>query len=306
MKKASYWIRSGGDAQCCLCPHSCNLSEGQTGLCKVRRCENGELVALGYGELSSSAVDPIEKKPLSHFHPGSSIFSIGGWGCNFSCSFCQNWTISQQTLPQLGSWEKNSREDSGKVTKRRQKRTTSTYSPEDICRLSGDAGSIGVAYTYNEPLINYEFVLDCSRLVRQAGRLNVLVTNGYIQKEPASELLPFIDALNIDIKSMDNAFYKEHCGGAVQPVLDFARQAASQCHVEITNLLIPGLNDRPGEVTALAEWIADNLGKATPLHLSAYFPQYKSKNKATPYDVVENAAKEARVILDHVEMGNVR
>ena len=282
--KAAQWVTPGdGKVQCSLCPHSCNLKEGQTGICGIRGVLSGELVAFGYGLVSSTALDPIEKKPLSQFHPGSAIFSIGGWGCNLSCFFCQNWTISQQVADR-----------------------PTTCSPEDICSMSGRDGSIGVAYTYNEPLINYEFVLDCAQLVRDAGRLNVLVTNGYIQPEPAAKMLPFIDALNIDIKSMSNHFYKEHCGGSLQPVLDFAVQAKEAgCHVEITNLLIPGLNDSDEDVKALAEWIHAHLGKGTPLHLSAYFPNYKCEIPRTSVDTMKRVEMEARAVLDNVYLGNV-
>ena len=232
--------------------------------------------------VSSAGIDPIEKKPLYHFLPGSRIFSIGGWGCNFSCAFCQNWTISQRVESRSGR--------------------------ADPSRIADDAGSddsIGVAYTYNEPLVGIEFVLDCARAVHEAGLKNVLVTNGYIERIPAADLLPLIDALNIDIKSISDDFYRKHCGGRRAPVLEFSKQAVGAgCHVEITNLLIPGLNSSDDEVGGLAEWVAGNLGRDIPLHISAYRPQYKLSIESTPYALLERAWKTARSALSYVYLGN--
>ena len=252
---AKFW-KTGADGrlECELCPHRCRLAEGQSGICRVRRASGGRLVAEGYGRISSAALDPVEKKPLYHFHPGSAIFSIGGWGCNLGCVFCQNWTISQ-------TFEAAPR----------------SFAPEEVVRrASAEKESVGIAYTYNEPMIGWEFVHDCAALARKAGLLNVLVTNGFVNTAPAAELLPMTDALNVDIKSMEEKFYRTQCRGQLRPVLDFCRQAvAAGCHVEITNLVIPGLNDRDELFESLAGWIADNLGSLTPLHLSAYHPQYK-------------------------------
>ena len=258
MKVAGYWHAADeGRVQCELCPHGCVLAEDGTGLCKVRTVSGGKLNAAGYGLVSSVALDPIEKKPLYHFHPGSAIFSIGGWGCNFACPFCQNWTISQQAML-----------DSESMT------------PAGV--VARAAGSVGIAYTYNEPLVGIEFVMDCAESARGAGLVNVLVTNGYIEPGPAAELLPLVDALNVDIKSMDEAFYRSQCRARLGPVLDFAVQArAAGAHLEITNLVIPGLNDRPMLIEKLATWIGANLGSETPLHLSAYRPQYRMKNPST-------------------------
>lgn len=282
MKTAKFWHKTNeGKVQCDLCPNRCTIAEGKTGACRVRRVENGELKAIGYGLLSSVNMDPIEKKPLYHFCPGTTIFSIGGWGCNFACVFCQNWTISQQVMTQ-----------------------SKRYSPEDIVAKASD--SIGIAYTYNEPLVSFEFVEDCARLTRSKGLMNVLVTNGYIEPEPAAELLPLIDALNIDFKSMDDAFYRDQCRGALKPVQAFARQAvAAGCHVEITNLIIPTLNDDESRIKALAKWVHNNLGEATPLHLSAYHPQYKLKIPATSHELLERAYKICKKELLHVYLGNV-
>lgn len=270
--------------RCDLCPHHCVLTEGGTGLCKARGVCGGELTALFYGVISSAALDPMEKKPLYHFHPGRMIFSVGGWGCNLSCSFCQNWTISQQ----VG--------DAGRV-----------HAPDLVVREAARLESAGIAYTYNEPLVGFEFVRDCAVQARKAGLANVLVTNGYVNKEPAAEILPLIDALNIDIKSMDDRFYHDTCGGRLEPVLKFARQAVDAgCHVEITNLVIPGLNDEARNFEDLADWISRNLGRKTPLHLSAYRPEYKLGIGPTPPALLEKAHAICCRSLDYVYMGNVR
>ena len=177
-----------GRARCELCPHRCAIAEGHEGRCRVRGVRDGALVPLGYGAVSSAQIDPIEKKPLYHYYPASSIFSVGGWGCNLSCTFCQNWSISQQSV-----------------------QGHSRYTPEEVLEAAGD--SMGIAYTYNEPCVAFEFVRDTAALARERGLKNVLVTNGHINPEPAAELLPWVDALNIDVKSMDASFYREHCGG---------------------------------------------------------------------------------------------
>jgi len=259
------------------------MAEADMGLCKVRGVRGGDLEALCHGMMSSAGLDPIEKKPLYHFHPGVMIYSIGGWGCNLACEFCQNWSISQRADEQH-----------------------SALTADSIVKTAVDLGSIGVAYTYNEPLVGFEFVKECASLSRAAGLANVLVTNGYVNSEPADELLPLVDALNIDIKSMDDSFYKKTCHGSLPPVLRFAKQAvASSCHVEITNLVIPGLNDEDRNFESLAGWIHDNLGKGTPLHLSAYRPMYRLKVTATPPALLDKGYRICRSVLDYVYMGNV-
>jgi pyruvate formate lyase activating enzyme len=285
LKRAEYWhTLPDGRIECLLCPHHCRLKEGQTGLCKVRTAEAGELKAIGYGLISSAHIDPIEKKPLYHFHPGASIFSIGGWGCNFGCVFCQNWTISQNA-PRDGP----------------------RHAPDDLAQSARRSGCGLVAYTYNEPLVGFEFVRDCSRLMRDAGMKNVLVTNGYLEERPAAELLPLTDALNVDIKSIRDDFYRKQCHGTLAPVLRFCEQArASGCHVEITNLVIPTLNDDEEGIEALAVWIEDHLGPPTPLHLSAYHPDYKSSLPPTPAATLMRARELCRRHLSYVYVGNLR
>ena len=273
-----------GRIRCDLCPHRCVLSEGEDGRCRARGVRNGSLEALYYGVVSSAGLDPVEKKPLYHFHPGGTILSIGGWGCNLGCEFCQNWTISQQAG------------EGGK-----------SFTPSHVAADAVKLESVGIAYTYNEPLVGYEFVRDCAVEVREAGLANVLVTNGFLERVPAEQILPLVDALNIDIKSMDDEFYRKTCHGRLDPVLRFSERAVrAGCHVEITNLVVPGLNDGEERFAKLAEWIRVNLGRKTPLHLSAYHPQYKMDREATPVDMLELAHGVCRQSLDYVYVGNVR
>lgn len=283
MMRAKYWHGTGvGRAECDLCPHRCRVMEGKTGLCRVRGVQEGELRALSYGHVSSLQIDPIEKKPLHHFMPGRAILSVGGWGCNLSCVFCQNWSISQQFEP-------------GAET-----------TADAVASQAGDGGSIGVAYTYNEPIVGFEFMLDCARRVRARGLRNVLVTNGYINPEPAAELLPLIDAMNVDLKSLDDAFYRKQCRGSVSPVLEFCRQSVKAgVHVEITNLVVPTMNDDISRVGDLARWVSENLGRGIALHLSAYHPQFKLRVPPTSIETLEGVYEVARRHLDHVYLGNV-
>ncbi len=285
MNKARHWHADIDDegVVCDLCPHACVVRNGCSGRCGVRVARNGMLEAAGYGRLSSMQVDPVEKKPLYHFHPGSSIFSIGGCGCNFSCEFCQNWSISQRV-----------------------DLSAETVPPDDVVQAALRAESVGIAYTYNEPLVGFEYVLDCSKAARAVGLANVLVTNGYLKLEPAREILAATDALNIDIKSMDDDFYRKYCKASVAPVLDFARLAThTGCHVEITCLLVPGLNDTSADLEKLADWIASELGATTPLHLSAYYPRHKMNLPPTERAVLENAARICQQRLAYVYLGNV-
>ncbi len=272
-----------GHFQCRLCQHHCRMTEGKDGLCRVRGVREGTPRALGYGVLSAAHVDPVEKKPLYHFFPGETIYSIGGWGCNLACFFCQNWSISQ--VHPAGD---------DRVT------------PEQIISATQANRCRHLAFTYNEPLIGYEFVLDTAKRARAAGVSSVLVTNGFIEGEPAAELLPWIDALNIDIKSMDDDFYRTHCRGALAPVLAFCRQAVKQgCQVEITNLVIPTLNDRPEQIRQLAHWVATELGRQVPLHLSAYHPDYECNLPPTEARILIEAVRVAREELQYVYAGNL-
>jgi len=268
--------------ECRLCPHGCTIASGGSGLCLARENHGGKLIAANFGQATSIAMDPIEKKPLYHFHPGSTILSVGSWGCNFKCKFCQNWSISQQ------------------------KQESEYVSPEQTVNLARRQRSAGIAYTYNEPLISFEYVIETAKLAREAGLTNVLVTNGFINQGPLAELLPLIDALNIDIKSIRDDFYRKLCHGRLQPVLDTAMVARKAAHVEVTNLIIPGYNDSEEGLHDLADWIASNLGADTPVHLSAYSPRYQLQASSTPMAVLNMAYDLFAERLHNVYLGNVR
>lgn len=267
---------------CQLCPHNCQISPGKTGLCGVRQNKDGTLYSLIYGHTTSVALDPIEKKPLYHYHPGEYILSLGTKGCNLKCFWCQNWNISQDLNC-----------------------STEIITAEEIIKKAKETGSFGIAWTYNEPFIWYEFVLDSGRKAKEEGLENVLVTNGFINPEPLEEILPIIGAMNIDVKSMDEDFYRKHCGGKLEPVLATVERAKKSCHVEITNLVIPGLNDKEDNFKRLAEWIAEKLSSDTPLHLSRYYPCYKSDIPPTPPETLKHAEEICRNYLKNVYLGNI-
>jgi pyruvate formate lyase activating enzyme len=281
MKEAEYYEKlAGGTVQCRLCPHECVIAEERTGRCRVRRNRAGTLYSEIYEQVTSVAMDPIEKKPLYHFHPGSQILSLGTRGCNFACSFCQNWTISQADA------------------------ALSPLTAREAVQAAQREGSVGIAYTYNEPLIWFEFVLETAKLAREAGLANVLVTNGYTNPKPFDELLPYVDAINMDIKSIRPAFYRELCHGTLEPVLANAKASAPRSHLEVTNLVIPGHNDSDEEFRDLAAWIATELGPHIPIHLSAYFPRYKLKAPPTPVETLERAYAVFAERLRYVYLGN--
>lgn len=251
------------------------------GFCRSKQNIDGVLYAVQYGRYCSLAVDPMEKKPLYHFHPGSRILSIGNNSCNLSCGFCQNWRISQE--PTL----------------------TEEITPGQLVELARREHSIGVAFTYAEPLMWYEFLLDACSALKQAELKTVLVTNGSIQLDPLRELLPFIDAMNIDVKSMREAFYKRHCGGSLAHVLKSVAAAhEAGCHVEVTMLLIGGVNDSESEIDDLVTWLA-GIDPNIPLHFSRYFPNYRFTEQATPIPVILRCRAFAMKRLSHVYAGNV-
>ncbi|MBN1882904.1 MAG: AmmeMemoRadiSam system radical SAM enzyme [Deltaproteobacteria bacterium] len=282
MKEARYYVkRDKNRVDCGLCPHECTIADGKRGVCGVRENRNGALFALTYGRVASAQMDPIEKKPLYHYFPGSSILSLGSVGCNFACGFCQNWSLVTSPVP----------------------RTTCTAT--DVVELARKHASIGVAYTYNEPFIWHEFLMDAGIAVKEAGFSNVLVTNGFINPEPLSEILPIIDAMNIDLKSMDDEFYKTHCRGRLEPVLDTIRTASKACLVEVTNLIIPGHNDTDEHFIKLTDFIADT-DPDIPLHLSRYFPHRSFAAPPTPEETMMRAYSIAREKLNYVYVGNMR
>ncbi|MDD5644609.1 MAG: AmmeMemoRadiSam system radical SAM enzyme [bacterium] len=282
VRKALFGKTEKGKLSCGLCPHNCRLPEGALGICGTRRNSGGELFTLIYGCVSGLAVDPIEKKPFYHFYPGSRILSAGTIGCNFQCSFCQNWEISQNA-----------------------RFPCRFIGPEELVSIAVDKGSIGLAYTYTEPLIWYEYVLDCAGMCRKNNLKNVLVTNGYINPEPLRKILPFIDAVNVDLKAFSDDFYRKMCKGSLRPVLDTISSVSGSCHLEITNLLIPGQNDSAEEIENMSRWIKNNAGRQTPLHISRYFPRYKLDLPETPAESVKAAMDIASGHLDFVYAGNI-
>ncbi len=283
MKEAMYYKKLDDEkVKCYLCPFECRLKEGKLALCKSRQNIKGTLYANNYGRSTSFAMDPIEKKPLFHFYPTAEILSIAANSCNLGCVFCQNWSVSQEECP------------------------TEELSPENVVDLAVKNNSIGVAYTYTEPFMWYEFVLDTARLVRERGLKNVLVTNGTVNEKPLRELLPYIDGFNIDLKSMDDHFYRKQCKSLLKPVLNTIRvvHESKSALVEITNLIIPTLNDSNENLDQLIDWLAD-LDPAIPLHLSSYRPGYKLKIPATPLSTMKKAYEKAIKKLHYVYLGNI-
>lgn len=274
---------------CQVCMHQCALSPGQMGICKARKNVNGQIVCANYGRISSIALDPIEKKPLHMFYPGSLILSVGSFGCNLRCPFCQNHEISM-----AGSESAHTME----VTPRMLADKALAYK---------DAGNIGVAYTYNEPLIGWEYVRDTAVLVKEAGMKNVLVTNGSAELSILEELLPYIDAMNIDLKGFRQEYY-EKLGGNLETVKKFIIRAAADCHVELTTLIVPEKNDKVSEMEEEAAWIAsveDSAGKKIPLHVTRFFPRYHMLDKeATDIAGIHRLADAARKYLNYVFVGN--
>ncbi len=267
---------------CEICPRGCKLREGQEGYCRSRMNIGGKLYATNYGRTASVALDPIEKKPLYHFRPGELILSVGPNSCNLSCKFCQNWEISQSRIP------------------------TREVTAIELADVAQQHGSTGIAYTYTEPLMWYEFVRDCGAEFHKRGMANILVTNGYINPEPFAKLIPLIDAMNVDLKSMDDSFYRRLCGGVrLQPVLDTITAAyKAGIHVELTQLLIPGENDSEEQINRTLHWVAE-LGRDIPLHFSRYFPRYKMHTPATKSETLERAYQLAKRELQWVYVGNI-
>lgn len=287
MREAAYYeARDDGKAACLLCPHHCLIAPGKAGLCRVRVNRNGRLETANYGEITSAAVDPVEKKPLYQFYPGHLVLSLGTWGCNLQCRFCQNWEIAHGGA------------------------RGSVFTPEQVVDEALAAkerygNCIGLAFTYSEPSVWYEFVRDTAALAREKGLVNVLVTNGFLEEEPLKELLPFIDAMNIDVKAFTDEYYRRTCRGFLKPVLRTVELAAPHCHVELTTLLVTGLNDSPEEIDLLVDWVA-SVDHDIPLHFSRYFPNYRMDLPSTPVDTMRRAWETARAKLTYVYLGNMR
>lgn len=274
---------------CQVCMHHCTLCPGQTGLCGARKNVDGKIICSNYGQITSMALDPIEKKPLKNFHPGSRILSVGSYGCNLRCPFCQNHEISMA---------KEADADTLSVTPEQLADTALVW------KKHKDAKNIGIAYTYNEPLTGWEFVRDTARLVKEYGMVNVLVTNGTASLEILEELLPCIDAMNIDLKGFRQDYYRM-LGGDFETVKAFVTRAVKNCHVELTTLIVPGENDSLADMEEEARWIAD-LSPGIPLHITRFFPQYHMSDR-NPTDVkqLSRLAETARRYLTHVYVGNI-
>ncbi|WP_039767593.1 AmmeMemoRadiSam system radical SAM enzyme [Caldicellulosiruptor sp. F32] len=282
MVEARYYEKlENKKVRCRLCPHGCVILPGNTGFCRARQNVDGKLYSLNYGYISSIAFDPIEKKPLYHFYPGSSILSIGTFGCSFKCLHCQNYEISQLT-PNVFEVD-----------------------TERLIELAKkDKDCIGIAFTYNEPTIWFEYVLDVAKKFKEEGFKTVLVTNGYLNEEPLLELLEVIDAANIDLKAFNDEFYKKVCSGDLESVKRFIEICSQKIHIEITTLIIPTLNDSEEEVENLAKWLS-SIDDRIPLHLTRYFPRYKMTLPPTPKETLFKLREIAKKYLMYVYLGNI-
>lgn len=280
---ALYYQIEGKKIKCNLCPHNCVIANNKFGLCSVRINSDNRLKTINYGEITAIANDPIEKKPLYHFKPNSYILSVGSFGCNFKCDFCQNYAIAQY------------------------KAESKYFEPNQLVELSvKQSKNIGIAFTYNEPAIWYEYILDTATYLKKhyPNQQIVLVTNGFIEEKPLVKLLPVVDAFNIDLKSFNSKYYVSTCGGKLEAVLKSIEIASKYSHVEITTLLVNGLNDSSEEIEKIAKFIAD-INTNIPLHLSRYYPSYKMKLPATEIEVITRSKAIADQYLKYVYIGNV-
>lgn len=277
----SFTSYQGSKIRCEVCPQNCRLEEGDIGICGGRQVIGGKLVAINYAQVSSLQLDPIEKKPLYHFYPGSDILSVGPNGCNLQCKWCQNWHISQSTSP------------------------TRTILPEELAQMADVTESIGVAFTYAEPLIWLEYAIDTGRVLHEKGLVNVFVTNGYINAEPFKEILQVADAFNIDLKSSDDLCYRRYCGGRLEDVQRTIRMAfEAGKHIEITHLVVTGINDTLDRIERIAKWVA-SVSPSVPLHLTRYFPAHLYNEPPTDPQFMVEAYKVAKGFLDWVYLGNL-
>ncbi|MCR4762975.1 MAG: AmmeMemoRadiSam system radical SAM enzyme [Lachnospiraceae bacterium] len=280
------------EIRCEVCPRGCLLREGQTGACRARSAGKTGTTSLNYGKITGLALDPIEKKPLACYRPGSRILSIGSFGCNLFCPFCQNYEISQTGLSEEAE---------------RTRLFVREMTPEQLCALADELrgeGNIGLAYTYNEPLVGWEFVRDTARLVKEAGMDNVVVTNGCVKKEILREVLPCIDAMNIDLKAFTEEGYVR-LGGDLQTVQETIRLASRECHVEVTSLIVPGLNDTEEDMEREAAWLA-GIDPFIPLHITRFFPRYRmNTGEPTSVRLMEKLEKTAKKHLQRVYLGNI-
>ena len=282
-----YRTLEDGRTECQLCPHHCRIAEGKTGLCRSRRNERGVLVSEVYAKPCSLAIDPVEKKPLYHFHPGTMCLSLACTGCNFRCLNCQNHEISQVSPADVDHYE---------------------LSPSEVVSLCRKHHCPGIAYTYTEPLTYLEYIIDTARLAHEAGLWNILVTAGYVCQEPLADLLPYLDAANVDLKSFSDEIYQRVSGGRLQPVLDtILAMKRAGVWVEITNLIIPGVNDDLAMIRRMCRWLVANGLAEVPLHFSRFFPRFKMQDlPPTPLQTLKAARQVAEEEgVQHVYLGNV-
>ena len=288
MKEALFWDKKNDKSvQCHLCPRNCVIKENERGNCRVRENKKGKLYSLVYGEACAVAIDPIEKKPFFHFLPKSKAYSIGTAGCNLHCKFCQNWTTSQANPEDVH---------------------TEKLSPAQIVKNAIDNNCESIAYTYNEPIVFYEYALDTAKLAKKKGLKNIIVCNGFINQEPLLEWCKYIDAANIDLKGFTDKYYKDITGAWLQPVLDTIKTLHEKgVWLELTNLIVPALNDDMKTIKKMCEWIKENIGPDVPLHFSAFYPCYLMEDvPATPPETVIKARNIAlKAGLNYVYAGNI-
>lgn len=288
MKEASYYEKTSAlEVICHLCPHECRISEGHRGNCRVRRNKNGTLIAENYGRVSAMHLDPIEKKPLYHFFPGSHILSAGSIGCNLSCKFCQNCEISQVSIDD--------------------RPLLPFKTPEEIVAAAlNQPGNIGIAFTYNEPVVWFEYMEDIAVQAKAAGLATVMVTNGFVNPAPLERLIDLIDAFSVDLKAFTDEFYHRITFSSLEPVKNSLKQISKAGkHLEVTNLVIPDLNDDPLVFEEMVQWMALELGKDTVLHISRYFPMHRMTKPPTPLATLQRLSEIASRHLNYVYIGNV-
>ncbi|EMB24682.1 AmmeMemoRadiSam system radical SAM enzyme [Treponema denticola] len=299
MKEAEFWKNESSfleneddKIRCLLCPHRCLIKEGQSSRCLSRKNIGGKLYSLNYGKVLGAALDPIEKKPLYRFYPSSYIFSVGTFGCNFDCLFCQNHSLVH-SVPIEEKTEKKPNNYRDEV------------SPEELIGAVLKTPSIGIAFTYNEPTVWYEYIKDVLPLAKEKDLKTVLVTNGFIEEEPLHGILPMVDAMNIDLKSFSPQFYTKVCKGKTEPVINTIKKAASEIHVEVTCLVIEGYNSGEDEMEALSQMLS-KIRPDIPLHISAFYPAYKMRDKApTRPETIRHLCKIAQRNLKYVYPGNI-
>ncbi len=277
--QAKYVVKEKNAFRCQLCPHLCLLRTGSTGICAVRKADDEGVISLNYGRISSVQVDPVEKKPLARFMPGTWTYSVGSYGCNLGCPFCQNYHIAKE-IP-----------------------ITRKMTPKEVVANAMKQGLPSISFTYNEPIVSFEFVLETAKLAKENDLSTIMVTNGYINREPLQELLPVIDAMNIDLKSFREESYRQICGGSLKPVMKTIEESVENCHVEVTTLLVTGLHTN-NELQEMIKWLA-SISRDIPLHISRYFPHYQYHEPPTPVEKVIEIGEMASKSLNYVYTGNI-